>query len=364
MTPSAGQDNGAERTWTGASPRSRRWILPAIYGCLVAVIVLRLCSGQTFRWPEGDLLGALRRALPWWFGDSDTALTSIDIRLFRVVLALLVGVALATSGVALQALLRNPLAEPFILGLSTGATVGVVALQWLGQGAMAGAVPQHAAALAGAVLAMLVVYGASQRGGAVDPLGLLLVGVVLSTIGGSIVMVMHYLMADGATPVLSRWIMGYLNEGVSSATVWTVAATTGGGFLLMLLLARQMDIGTFSDDEANSMGVDLARLRLIEFVVASALAGGAVVLSGPVAFVGFVSPHLARLFVGPLHRGLLLAAAPIGAMLILLSDTASVLTDATTHVGRMPIGIFTSVAGGVIFVWMLRRRGPGGPAVH
>lgn len=348
VTPSA--RHGTQPAWPVRSA------LAVIYGLLFAVAALRLCVGEQFRWPGGGLLRAVQRAFAGWYPLSDSVLTEMDIRLHRAVLATLVGGGLATSGVALQALLRNPLAEPFILGLSTGATVGVVALQWWGDGAAAAALPQHGAALAGAAACMLIVYAASQRGGRIDPMGLLLVGVVLSTIGGSIVMLMHYLMADGATPVLTRWIMGYLNEGLEPATVWAVAATTAAGFLLMLVWGRRMDIGTFSDAEAAALGVDLWRLRAAEFIVASTLAAGAVVLSGPVAFVGFISPHLARLVVGPSHRAVLMAAAPIGAMLILLADTISVLIDACWNTGRMPIGIFTAIAGGVLFVWMLRRR--------
>jgi len=282
--------------------------------------------------------------------------TQMDLRLFRLFLAVLVGVALAGSGVALQALLRNPLAEPFILGLSTGAAAGVMLLEWLNRTGERLVAAQHVGAVLGAVLSMLVVYAASRRNGVIDPLGLLLVGVVVSTINGALVVFLHYIMAQTASPTISRWIMGYLHEELGAGSVWMAATTIGAGFALLLYAGRSMDVATFSDDEAQSLGVNLALLRKLLFLAASALAAAAVLLAGPLAFVGFVCPHLGRLMFGPGHRVLLGASALLAAALLLLADTAIVYVDVRWNMGQLPLGIFTAVVGGVLFISILRTR--------
>ena len=323
---------------------------------LVLATLLRLCVGDSFGWPGGQLNWAIWRLLLTHWADATGFDSLLDIRLHRVALAVLVGSSLATSGVALQALLRNPLAEPFILGLSSGAGVGVMAQMLAGYylGYVFGA--HTLGALAGASVSMLIVYVAGQRQGVIDPLGLLLVGVVLSTINGAIIVLMNYLPGSaGLRDDLARWMMGYLNENVAGTpTVLVMTLVTATGFLVLLFLGRAMDVATFSDTEAISLGVNLRGLRVVLFAVASVLAGGAVVLAGPIAFVGLVCPHAARLLMGPAHRPLLIAAAMMGAALILLADTATVWLDFGQ--GRLPLGVLTAVLGGPVFVWMLRPQ--------
>lgn len=279
----------------------------------------------------------------------------LDIRLPRLVLALIVGVALSTSGVSLQALLRNPLAEPFILGLSSGAAVGVVVQMIFAATFHTDLGAGHIGAAIGASVAMAIVFLAGRKRGHIDPLGLLLVGVVLSTINGAILMLLLYLAGKGQVrDDLSRWMMGYLNEGVHSVTVAVVAVLVTLGVTILLAMSRAMDVATFSDAEARSMGVNLRRLRVVLFVTAGVLTSGAVVLGGPIAFVGLICPHIARLLVGASHRSLLIASAMLGASLILFSDVASALLDLWQNIGRVPIGIFTAMLGGPMFLWMLR----------
>ena len=322
----------------------------------LAIVCLRLFFGDGIGWPRGDVWAMLARPFKGLFGGPVEPVTELDVRCFRVALACLVGVSLSTSGVALQALLRNPLAEPFILGLSTGATLGVMLLQWLGQRHDQVMAPEHIGALAGAAATMGLVYVASHRRGVLDPLGLLLVGVVLSTINGAVIMLLHYIMSEGTTPPVTRWIMGYLNEGLDARTVWIVAVVAMVGLGCLLKVAPAMDVATFSDAEAHSLGVNLTRLRTILFSAASLLAAGAVVLAGPLAFVGFICPHVGRLIFGPSHRVLLVGSAMLGAMLILLADVLIVGFDATWNLGRLPLGIFTAMVGGVGFLWMLRSH--------
>ena len=343
-------------------------VLVGLVLLLAALILARLSIGSSgVGWPSGPY-----------------ATDILDARQHRLVLALVVGAALAVSGVALQALLRNPLAEPYVLGLSTGAAVGIMAQSLLvytlyfsmaeasdvGQDTVVAAVApaptskvdlpgwvghHQIGALAGAMLSVLIVFMASRRRGVIDPVGLLLTGIVLSTINGAIVLMLNYLVGPGGLrDDLMHWMMGFLDEDVGRQTVAVVVALTVAGLFLLLFYAPEMNIATLSEGEALSLGVHLGRLRTLLLLVASVLAAGAVVLAGPIAFVGLICPHLTRLLLGPRHGTLLIGSAFVGASLIVLSDLASVLIDLRWKIGLMPIGIFTALVGGPVFLWMLR----------
>ena len=150
--------------------------------------------------------------------------------------------------------------------------------------------------------------------------------------------------------------MGYLNQSLTLKEIAAIGLAVLAGLLLLLSLARAMDAASFSDAEALSLGVNLRRLRAILFLISSALAAAAVVLGGPIAFVGLISPHIARLLLGPSHRTLLLGSALIGATMIVLANSASLGMNMAFRVGLMPIGVFTSLIGGPMFLWMLRPR--------
>lgn len=330
-------------------------ILVCLAVSLLAAGGLRLCVGHHFGWPGGNLATAVWRL--WVFRSLDEAgYAIIDIRMARLALAILAGSSLATSGVALQALLRNPLAEPFILGLSSGAGVGVMAQMLAGHYLGLTLGTPHMGALLGASVSMLIVYTAGRRRGIIDPVGLLLIGVVLSTINGAIIVLLNYLPGSaGLRDDLARWMMGYLNEAVMGTPALPMIATvTGVGIVGLFFYGPAMDAASFSEVEATSLGVNLPRLRTVLFVTACVLAGGAVVLAGPIAFVGLICPHAVRLLLGPTHRPLLVGAAMAGAMLLLLADAATVWLDFGQ--GRLPLGVLTSVLGGPVFVWMLRPQ--------
>ena len=289
-----------------------------------------------------------------------------QLRLIHLEVASVVGVALSVSGVALQTLLRNPLAEPFILGLSTGAGVGIMLQLQLGNVLHTTLGPTYIGALAGALLSMAIVFLASRRRGVIDPLGLLLIGVVLGTINGAIIMFLNYVAGPaGFRQDLAIWMMGYIKEGVSEEIVCTIgglrvnviavgAIITVLGTGVLVHLGSAMDVATFSDVEAESLGVNLGRLRTILFVVASVLAASAVAMAGSIAFVGLICPHLARLLLGPSHRTLLIGSAILGGSLLVLADLASTSLHLCFRWGLMPLGIFTAVLGGISFLWMLR----------
>ncbi len=278
-------------------------------------------------------------------------------RLNRLFAGVTVGACLAVAGVALQALLRNPLAEPFILGLSSGAGLGVIVqlfitqlMGWSGTGIELGA-------LLGAMISMVIVLLAARKKGVVDPLGLLLTGVVLSTINGAVIVLLNYIVGPGGLKEkLSYWMMGYIGDSVTPERLLPAAglglALTAG----LLFQSRALDISTLSDDEAQSLGVNTRRLRLFLFVAASALAALGVVIAGPISFIGLICPHLARLALGPRHAHLIPASALLGASLVVMADTLSAWIDFMLNTGLVPLGVFTAILGGIGFLWMLRPQ--------
>ena len=280
-------------------------------------------------------------------------------RLTRLILALIVGVALSVSGVSLQSLLRNPLAEPYILGLSNGAGAGIMVqayVLFLVTGKVAVGT-NGIGALGGAAVTMLIVFLVGRRQGVIDPLGLLLTGVVLSTICGALILMMNYLVGPGGIrDNIARWMMGSLDAGSSTLAISAVGGLTLCGLVVLLLFARAMDVASSSDSETMSLGVNLPRLRIVLFATASLLAAGAVVLAGPIAFVGLICPHIARLALGPSHRPLLLGSAMLGGALVITADTASAALHLSLDIGLMPIGVFTAMVGGPVFLWMLRPQ--------
>ncbi len=282
----------------------------------------------------------------------------IDIRAHRLAIGLTAGAALAVAGALLQALLRNPLASPYILGVSSGAALGVVA-------AMAGwltflhAAAEPIAALAAALLTLIFIYLLAQKRGWIDPLGLLLVGVIVNAINGAAIMFIHYLDPLGMGVDLNRWMLGYIAEGRSMWLVAVAAVGTLVGVTVSALLGRSIDVATFSDAEAHSLGLHLGRLRLGLFVVAGLLTAGAVLLVGPVGFVGLICPHAVRLVIGPRHTPLVIGSALCGALLVVGADVAIDIVDLGQ--GRMPVGIIMALIGGPVFLWMLRAQlGRGG----
>lgn len=313
--------------------QSSLWWFVVLILLFAGVSLLRLLAGTYWGWPTAEVF---------------------SFRWLRLEIAIIAGAALAISGVGLQALLRNPLAEPFILGLSSGAAVGVIVHLYFRKILGWSVGPTQYGAIIGAMLTMGIVYFASRRRGLIDPLGLLLVGVVLGTINGAIIMFISYFSSGdaGLREDLFRWMMGYLNESVGVSTIRWVGLMTLGGMLVFLWLGRQMDAASFSDSEAHSLGVNLPRLRVVLFVVASVLAAGAVVLAGPLAFVGLICPHVTRLMFGPGHRMLVVGSAVLGATLVVGADVAAVALDLGQ--GLMPIGIFTAIIGGPVFLIMLR----------
>jgi iron complex transport system permease protein len=267
------------------------------------------------------------------------------------------GSALGVSGTVLQAMLRNPLASPSILGVSAGAGLGVMIATLLRYSPDVPPPPggwtQGACALAGALGTLAIVYALSQRRGWLDPLSLVLIGVIVSSMCGALTLFLHHLVPTGLMHgEITRWMLGRIDESVAGTTLAAVGTLAVAGTALATLLGRAMDAATLGDDEARTIGLALPPLRVALFCLAGALTAGSVALCGPIAFVGLIAPHAARLLLGPKHTPLVVGSALLGVALVVGSDTARQALD--LGAGRIPIGVFTALLGGPAFIWLLR----------
>jgi iron complex transport system permease protein len=275
-------------------------------------------------------------------------------RLPRVLLGLVTGGALAAAGVTLQALLRNPLATPYTLGISSGASLGAVLALFLGLGqSVLGLVAPTFLALVGALATSAVVYlAASKRGRPLNAQTLLLAGVCLSFCLSAAVMLLHYLADLVAGQAILRWLMGGLAV-TDSAVALRAGAPAAVGLLLMWLVAPRLNVLAGGDEVARSRGVDVGRTQRLAYVGAALATASVVAYTGPIGFVGLVVPHSLRLFVGPDHRILLPCSALIGGAFLVVCDGAArtILAPA-----ELPVGVLTAMIGGPFLVWLLRSR--------
>jgi iron complex transport system permease protein len=287
---------------------------------------------------------------------------SVDVLLDRggrVSVGLIVGGALALAGVLLQCLLRNPLASPDLLGLASGAGLGVMLAVYAGflmglgiadPGGLSGGV----AAVVGALAALGVAWVAAQRRGVLDPIMLVLVGVVVSIVCSAIMTLVKNLLPDQGVAA-GRLLLGALRDDVTWREFGVVGVATLGCGLAAWGAGRTLDAMSLSEDEARSVGVPVGLVRTMLFVASGVLAAGSVVLAGPVGFVGLICPHLVRIWTGPSHRMLVPRAMMAGGALVVGADTLVRVIDLGS--GRIPITVLTSLVGGPMLVWMLRREG-------
>ena len=284
-----------------------------------------------------------------------------------VLLASLVGASLSAAGVAYQAVLRNPLAEPYLLGVSSGASLAAYLWRFptlgVALGAAGLAVTQQLFAFAGALAAVAVVFALASRRGRVEPVTLLLVGVIVNAVNGSIYLLVNALAKDmtGGSGGEVAFLVGVIQTNLEPRQVIASAAVVAAGWAVLAYLAGQLNAAVLSETEAESLGVRIHRLRWAALVVASLMTASAVAISGPIGFVGLVAPHLARLAIGHDQRRLLPVATAVGASLLALADAASRLLAMDTLAGSvLPVGVLTGLMGGPFFLlllWQTRRRG-------
>jgi iron complex transport system permease protein len=274
------------------------------------------------------------------------------VRLPRVALGTLVGAALAASGVLFQALLRNPLADPFVLGVSGGAALGAILVLALGKamGVGYGAVP--VAAFAGATGATALLYAVAGARARFSPTHLLLTGVVFNAFASAAIVFLASLagLAEGTSIFL--WLIGSLSSARPGLAGW-LAAFLAVGIACALFLARSLNLLALGEESAQQLGVDAERDQRLLLLATSLMVGAAVAAAGLIGFVGLIIPHLLRLLVGPDHRLLVPAAALGGGAFLVLCDT---LARSVLGGRELPVGALTALAGGPVFLWLLRRQ--------
>jgi iron complex transport system permease protein len=285
-------------------------------------------------------------------GDPTTVAIVRRIRLPRALLAALVGGALAASGATFQALLRNPLAEPYILGVAGGAAVGAVGAVALG-GFVASAAPVSFAAFAGAVGAVLLVFRiAAAAGRALDTRVLLLAGVVAGAFFNAVIMLALTFASSDSFRSAMFWMMGSF-AGATWRGDAALAIAAAPALLVLMLLARSLNLLAVGEETAAYLGTNVERTKVVAFAVASLLTAASVAASGVVGFVGLVVPHVVRMVWGSDHRFLLPASVLLGAAFVVLADALARAAAAPTE---LPVGVVTAFVGVPFFVWLLRRR--------
>jgi iron complex transport system permease protein len=313
--------------------------MAAVAAAAPVALLLALTQGSvTIGWNE--LVAALG-------GKATTASTVIlELRLPRALNAFAVGALLALSGSLLQVLLRNPLADPYILGVSGGASVAALAAMLVG----GATITVGGAAFAGAVIAMLLVFTLARRGGGTWSANrLLLTGVVCAAGFGALVSLILAITPAGKLPGMLFWLLGDLSHGGNSGLAWAALAL---GLMIASLHGRALNVLARGEQVAAALGENTARLRWTVYFLTSALTATAVMVAGAIGFVGLVIPHLLRLLGLSDHRLLLPAACLLGGSFLTLADTLARTVAAPT---QLPVGVITALIGVPVFLWLLSR---------
>ncbi|MFC4338057.1 FecCD family ABC transporter permease [Salininema proteolyticum] len=273
-----------------------------------------------------------------------------SIRLARVALAVLVGASLAAAGALMQGMFANPLAEPGVIGVSSGAAAGAVAAISLGLTAF-GAWTLPVAAFAGGLATVAVVYAASRSGGRTETVTLILTGVAVNAFAGALIGVFVFTADVAAVNEIVFWQMGSLAQATWTK-VLAVLPFALAGLAVAPLYARRLDLLTLGEKPARHLGVDVERMRIVLIAAVAVLTAAAVAVSGVIGFVGLVVPHLVRMWTGPGHRSLLPLSILGGAAVLVWADLAARTAAAPAEA---PLGVLTALVGSPFFFWLLRR---------
>ncbi|MGW4444811.1 FecCD family ABC transporter permease [Streptomyces sp. NPDC004682] len=282
-------------------------------------------------------------------GDSFAESALWEIRMPRVVMSLLVGAVLATAGALMQGVFGNPLAEPGVVGVSSGSALGAAFVIVAGVDVL-GQFTVPVAAFATGLVAVLLVYLLSRAGGRTEVVTLVLTGIAINAVAGAGLAFCMFFGSQTARDQIVFWQLGSLN-GSRWAYVGSVAPFAAVGLLGACLLARRLDLLALGDRAARHLGVDVERLRVTAIVLIAVMVAAAVAFSGIIGFVGLVVPHLVRMAVGPGHRVLIPASMLGGAVLLAAAD---VVARTAVAYADLPIGMLTALVGGPFFFWLLR----------
>ncbi|HKV03984.1 MAG TPA: iron ABC transporter permease [Candidatus Acidoferrales bacterium] len=336
------------------TPRRVAWICAALGGVLFAAVVVSLRMGA-YPISVSDIVMTLFRGAIGRWNDVPSGFASIvwEIRLPRIALGILVGASLSTAGAGFQALLRNPLADPYVLGVSSGAALGAI-LSLIAAPHAPGGI--QVAAFLGAAATTAAVYFLGRRGGQLDSATLLLAGIVAASFLSAIIMFLMTTLSGRDLRGMAFWLMGDLSTiSPANPARWFEALFLIFAIAAGAIYATSSDLNLIltGEQEARHLGVNVNRVKLVVYVAASILTGLAVSVSGAIGYVGLLVPHVMRMMFGTDYRLLIPTSAIGGAILIVLADTV-----ARTIVGptELPVGAMTAVAGAPVFIYLMRRR--------
>lgn len=337
----------------GPARKTRALKTGAIAAVLVGLLVVSVVGAVTFG-PAAITPTEVWASALHHLGFGATPLSDLrdgivwELRMPRVLTAAAVGAGLAVSGAVMQALTRNPLADPYLLGLSSGASLGAVAVLLLGA-----AVLLPLAAFMGALLALGLTLALASSLGRITPSRTVLAGVAVSALASAItsLLIFWWVTGDSYREILS-WLLGSLAGARWPAVAITVVALVVAG-VPILLSGRTLDAFAFGDTSAAALGINVPRVRWGLLAITALLTGAMVSVSGAIGFVGLILPHAVRLLVGPRHRALLPLVALVGAIFLVWADTAA---RSVFDPRELPVGIVTAMIGAPVFAWLLAKR--------
>jgi len=344
-------------TATAAVDRRRRRRVVLLYAGLgIALVVAALVAGGSGQLsiPVNEILGSIAHRLGLDVGPLPShprgEYTLWNVRFSRIAMAVIVGGSLAVAGAAMQGVFGNPLAEPSVVGVSSGAAVAAAVAIVFGL-RFAGDWSIPVCAFVGGLVTTLLVYALSRSDGRTEVVTLVLTGIAVNAVAGALLALLMFVGDTQARESIVFWQLGSLN-GSRWSYVVVVAPLALVGVVVALACARSLDLLSLGERSARHLGVNVERLRVVLIVVVALLTAAAVSFCGIVAFVGLVVPHLVRMVTGPGHRVLLIASFLAGALVLICADTVARTFVAYTD---LPLGMLTSLVGGPFFFWLLRR---------
>lgn len=351
------------RTEKVYSQRAKRWklVIAGLIVSLVVTIIVSLNIGYTFI-SYSDILTFLGARMPGINNFIDTTSFSreqlanqaiiIDVRLPRILSALIIGAALSASGTLFQGVFRNPMADPYVLGVSAGASVGVgIAILWGAGMTFFGFPIVPIAAFLTALATIFFVYNISRVGTRVPEMSLLLTGIAATIFLAALFQAMQFITTDHKLSQLVYWQIGSITN-VGWTNWWVVLPFIVGGIVVSYFYARDLNMISLGEDTAQHLGVNTERTKKILLALGSVMTAAAVSISGLIGFVGLMIPHITRLIVGPDHRLLIPASVILGSIYLIVCDNLARSIGGATEI---PVGIITAIAGGPFLIFLLRR---------
>jgi iron complex transport system permease protein len=330
-------------------------------GILLAILFCVMVLALKFGAVHVSLYGLGRDLLRVLMGKS-TEISSdysliLNLRLPRIMLSVLVGASLSIAGTSFQALLRNPLADPYVLGVSNGAAVGAIAAlllePHLALSPEIASIFTPLGGFIGAGIAITAVYFLGRREGRIDSNTLLLGGVITASLLSAVIILLLTMLPSSNIRGMAYWLMGELTAVPSRPLAWVLRVGFAIAAVVIYMTASDLNLLLSGEKEAMHLGVDVKRVRLVVYIAASGLTGLAVAMSGSIGYVGLLVPHVMRMIFGSDHRVLIPASALGGAIVLVIADT---LARTIAAPAELPVGAITAIAGAPLFIYLLRKK--------